>query len=48
MYIKREIEDYILQVLRKDSPQGIILAGVVGSGKTTVVEHCLESLKAEC
>jgi predicted AAA+ superfamily ATPase len=47
MYIKREIEDYILRVLRKDSPQGIILAGVVGSGKTTVVEHCLEALKAE-
>lgn len=40
-YIKREIEDKILHLNSRERPFGVILQGMVGVGKTTMVEHAL-------
>ena len=41
MYITREIEGKILALFTADQPKGLILAGIVGCGKTTLVEKLL-------
>ncbi len=47
MYITREFENLILQTFQGPSKKGLILAGIVGCGKTTLVEHCLETLRTK-
>ena len=42
MYIKREIDDYLNLAFDGLRPKGLILAGVVGCGKTTAVTHFRE------
>lgn len=44
MYIPRHIDASLLRSIDA-SPVGIILAGIVGSGKTTSIEHLCEDLK---
>ena len=44
MHIERHLTDLLLRILADERPQGIILAGVVGCGKTTLVEHLLSKL----
>lgn len=44
MYIIRELHENLLRFFRPDSPSGLILAGTVGSGKTTLVKRVLKEL----
>jgi predicted AAA+ superfamily ATPase len=46
--IERHLETYILDLfLSKDQPQGLILAGIVGVGKTTLIQMSLKKLSGE-
>ena len=45
MYIIRELHENLLRFFRPDSPSGLILAGTVGSGKTTLVKRVLKELE---
>ena len=47
MYINRELQDYLLRYFKPGSPSGLILAGTVGSGKTTLIKHVLKNLKQD-
>jgi predicted AAA+ superfamily ATPase len=47
VYIHREIERSLIDSFRQSRPNGVILVGVVGCGKTTLVEYCLDQLKSE-
>ena len=47
MYITREFDDKIISTFRKGQEKGLILAGIVGCGKTTLVKHSLEKLGKE-
>jgi predicted AAA+ superfamily ATPase len=43
--IKRHLEQYLLHYFNNSYDRGLILAGIVGSGKTTLIKHCLSLLK---
>lgn len=45
-YISRELEKSIVDYFSGSQCQGLILAGIVGCGKTTLIRHCLEKLSA--
>ena len=45
MYIIRELHENLLRFFRPDSPAGLILAGTVGCGKTTLVKRVLKELE---
>ncbi len=45
MYIYRELQDYLLRYFKPDPPSGLILAGTVGSGKTTLIRQVLKKLE---
>jgi predicted AAA+ superfamily ATPase len=45
-YIPRQIESEIIRYLNSGKPRGIILAGIIGVGKTTLVKQIIEKLKA--
>jgi predicted AAA+ superfamily ATPase len=46
--IERHLQSYIVDLfLSKDQPQGLILAGIVGVGKTTLIEMSLKKLAIE-
>ena len=45
MYIIRELHENLLRFFRPDSPSGLILAGTLGSGKTTLVKRVLQQLE---
>jgi predicted AAA+ superfamily ATPase len=45
MYIRRQVQDEILNSFNPCKKNGIILSGVVGCGKTTLIENCLKDLK---
>ena len=47
MYIIRELHENLLRLFRPDSPSGLILAGTVGSGKTTLVKRVLKELESD-
>lgn len=47
-YIPRQIEPEIIRYLHSGSPRGIILAGIIGVGKTTLVKHIIEKMKTSC
>ncbi len=44
-YIQRELEDKLTETFRGSDQKGVILAGVVGCGKTTLVNETLKGLK---
>jgi len=44
-YITRKIEAEIIKYLASDSPRGIILAGIIGVGKTTLIRKIIADLK---
>ncbi len=44
IYIPRELEKHVIEMIDKTTPQGIILSGLVGCGKTTMVQNVLEKL----
>jgi len=43
-YIPRQIEPEIIRYLNSGNPRGIILAGIIGVGKTTLVKQIIEKL----
>lgn len=45
MYIRRELEDAILNIFSGPQKKGLILAGIVGCGKTTLAHKVLKDLK---
>ncbi len=45
MYIYRELQRNIENIFLSPKPQGLILTGVIGCGKTTVLEKILEQYK---
>ncbi len=45
MYIIRELHENLLRFFQPDSPSGLILAGTVGSGKTTLIKQVLKELE---
>ena len=47
MYIHRELESNICNLFKGRGKNGLILSGIVGCGKTTLVEYCLKELKNE-
>lgn len=47
MYIQREFEKKLLPALSQERPKGFIVSGVVGSGKTTMIENLLKQLKSQ-
>jgi predicted AAA+ superfamily ATPase len=44
VYVQREIDDYLTRFFSGSAPRALILAGIVGCGKTTVVQHLLERI----
>jgi predicted AAA+ superfamily ATPase len=46
-FIQRELEDSIVTYFSQSENQGLILAGIVGSGKTTLINQCLERLSSK-
>jgi predicted AAA+ superfamily ATPase len=47
MYIYRELLDKITNKFRKNTPQGLILTGIVGCGKTTLISRALQQLSTQ-
>lgn len=47
MYIHRELQGNILSYLNSKEPRGIILSGIVGCGKTTLVQNLLKTLASD-
>ena len=47
MYINRELQENLLRFFKPDSPSGLILAGTVGCGKTTLIRYVLKQLESE-
>lgn len=47
MYIYRELQNNLVRQLRRPSPQGVILTGMVGCGKTRLLEEILSQLDGE-
>jgi|GEM_PF-2404957 len=46
MFISRHIQDYILDIFKNENkPSGLILAGIIGAGKTTLAKEVLKLLK---
>ena len=45
MYIIRELHENLLRFFQPDSTSGLILAGTVGSGKTTLIKQVLKELE---
>lgn len=43
-YIRREIHSKLINLFKKKGPAGVILAGIVGCGKTTLVHEVLREL----
>ena len=39
MYIERELEQTIKQTFSDNTAKGLILTGIVGGGKTTIIER---------
>lgn len=46
-YIERELQTNLLELLKNPNKKGIILAGIVGCGKTTLIEEVLKQLESE-
>lgn len=46
MYIPRILESTVLELFSGKGPKGLILSGIVGCGKTTLVQRVLETLKS--
>jgi predicted AAA+ superfamily ATPase len=46
-YIRRELQKRILKYFKNTKPKGLILSGIVGCGKTTLIHHLKEDLKKE-
>lgn len=44
-YIRRELHSNLYSILGSDSPKGVILSGLVGCGKTTLIQKVLSELK---
>jgi predicted AAA+ superfamily ATPase len=44
-YIQRELQDKIIFYFNNPKPKGLILTGIVGCGKTTLIEHVKKVLK---
>lgn len=44
MYINREIDSFLIESFSQERPKGLILSGIVGSGKTTAVENYIEKI----
>ncbi len=44
MYLKREHHSGIIDLFNSDSKSGLIVAGIVGCGKTTLIEACLKDI----
>jgi len=47
MYIYRELLDKIRSIFQSDLPKGLIVSGIVGCGKTTVIEHLIDGLSED-
>jgi predicted AAA+ superfamily ATPase len=45
MYIYRELQDYLAINILSDQPKGYILSGIVGCGKTTMIQALLVELQ---
>lgn len=45
MYIYRELQDYLARNILTAQPKGYILSGIVGCGKTTMIQALLEELQ---
>lgn len=44
MYIEREVDDHLTRIFSDSTPRALILAGIVGCGKTTLVQHLLDRI----
>ena len=47
MYINRELQENLLRFFKPGSASGLILAGTVGCGKTTLIRYVLKQLESE-
>lgn len=47
MYIYRELQDYLIKNISSSQPKAYILSGIVGCGKTTMIQALLAELKAD-
>ncbi|MBL6991700.1 MAG: ATP-binding protein [Bacteriovoracaceae bacterium] len=45
MYIQRILQTKIINLFSSKNPKALILSGIVGCGKTTIIEHVLEHFK---
>lgn len=45
MYIYRKYQDIFLEFFSQEKPKGLILAGVVGCGKTTLIDQALAQME---
>ena len=46
-YIPRKLEPILIDYLQDDLPRGVIIAGLIGVGKTTLITHALQILSRE-
>jgi predicted AAA+ superfamily ATPase len=46
-YIHRELEHHIIEYFSNSEPRGLILTGIVGCGKTTLIKYIREQMKSE-
>lgn len=46
-YIERKLQANLLELLKNPNKKGVILAGIVGCGKTTLIEEVLKRLGSE-
>ena len=46
-YVKRQLQGQILEIFQGAEVEGLILAGIVGAGKTTLINEVLKELKDE-
>lgn len=47
MNVKRQLQERLKEILTRVRPQGVILTGIVGSGKTTLIEETLREIGEE-
>ena len=45
-YVRRFLQSKIEEFFSGEAPEGLILAGIVGAGKTTLAKKVLENLKS--